>query len=104
MLPPLELTEAERVTLQELADHRPYPDFRRRALGILALAKGQPFPWVAEILGVSLPTPYNWAKAWQAKGLMGLLGGHQGGAPVKLTAEWLDTAEAMARALQLGAN
>ncbi len=98
MLPSLELTEPERMTLQELADHHPYPDFRRRALGILALGKGHPFAVVADILGVTLPTPYNWAKAWNAKGLAGLLDGHQGGAPAKLTAELLDTAEAIARA------
>ena len=38
MLPPLELTEAECLTFQELAAHHPYPDFRRRSLGMLALA------------------------------------------------------------------
>jgi transposase len=98
MLPPLTLTEPETITLQELADHHLYPDFRRRALGILALGKGHPFAVVADILGVALPTPYNWAKAWNAKGLVGLLDGHQGGAPAKLTAALLDTAEAIARA------
>jgi len=98
MLPPLKLTEPESITLQELAEHHPYPDFRRRALGILALGRGHPFAVVADILGVTLPTPYNWAKAWHDKGLMGLLNGHQGGAPAKLTAALLDTAEAIARA------
>ncbi len=98
MLPPLELTEPESITLQEFADHHPYADFRRRALGILALGKGHPFAVVADILGVTLPTPYNWVKAWKAKGLVGLLDEHQGGAPAKLTAELLDTAEAVARA------
>lgn len=97
MLPPLKLTEAECITFQELADHHPYPDYRRRALGLLALAKGHPFPLVAEILGVTLPTPYNWLKAWNRHGLMGLLNGHQGGAPAKLTQELLDTAEQIAR-------
>lgn len=85
MLPPLKLTEAECLTFQELAEHHPYPDYRRRALGMLALSKGHPFPLVAEILGVSLPTPYNWLKAWHRHDLMGLLNGHKGGAPAKLT-------------------
>lgn len=94
----LNLTEAERTTLEELSAHHPYPDFRRRALGILALAKGHKPPVVADVLGVSLPTPYNWAKAWRTHGVMGLLTGHKGGAPVKLTAAMLDTAENIARA------
>lgn len=67
-------------------------------MGILALGKGHPFAVVADILGVTLPTPYNWVKAWKAKGLVGLLDGHHGGAPAKLTAALLDTAEAVARA------
>lgn len=86
------------MTLQELSEHHPYADFRRRALGILALGTGHPFPLVAQILGVTLPTPYNWLKAWHARGLVGLLNGHQGGAPAKLTAGLLDTAEQIARA------
>lgn len=98
MLPPLELTEPESVTLKELAEHHPFPDYRRRALGILALAKGHGFALVAEILGVTVQTAYNWAKAWRTLGLMGLLNGHQGGAPAKLTAALLDTAERIARA------
>ena len=97
MLPPLELTDPETLTLQELAEHHPYSDFRRRALGLLALAKGHSFSVVADILGVTLPTPYNWLKAWQRQGLMGLLNGHQGGAPSKLKPIWLDTAEGIAR-------
>ncbi|MFM8342246.1 MAG: transposase [Methylomonas sp.] len=97
MLPPFELSEPECITLQELAEHHPYPDFRRRALGLLALAKGHSFPVVADILGVTLPTPYNWAKAWRNQGVVGLLNGHQGGAPIKLRSEWLDTAERIAR-------
>lgn len=97
MLPLFELSEPECLTLQELAEHHPYPDFRRRALGLLALAKGHSFPVVADILGVTLPTPYNWAKAWRNQGLVGLLNGHQGGAPTKLRSEWLDTAERIAR-------
>ena len=97
MLPPLKLTEPECLTFQELAEHHPYADYRRRALGMLALSKGHPFPLVAEILGVSLPTPYNWLKAWHRHGLMGLLNGHRGGAPAKLTQGLVDTAEHIAR-------
>jgi transposase len=88
MLPPFELSEPESITLQELAEHHPYPDFRRRALGLLALHKGHSFALVADILGVSLPTPYNWVKAWRSQGLIGLLNGHQGGQPNSPTSGW----------------
>lgn len=98
MLPPLELNEAETVTLKEMARRHPYSDFRRRALGVLALAKGHRPGLVAEILGVTAQTVYNWARAWRTLGLSGLLRGHEGGAPVKLTADLLDEAERIARA------
>ena len=97
MLPPLELTEAECITFQELAEHHPYPDFRRRALGMLALEKATIFRWLQKYSGVSPATPYNWLRTWNKQGLMGLLNGHQGGAPAKLTKELIDTAEQIAR-------
>jgi transposase len=84
----LELTESERMTLQELSENHPYPDFRCRALGVLALTKGHQPPLVAEILGVTPQTVYNWAKAWRMLSLMS----HQG-TPVKLTSELMDAAE-----------
>ena len=74
-----------------------FPDFRRRALGMLALAKGHDFSLVAEILNVSPASPYNWLRAWKKQGLMELLSGHQGGAPAKLTQALIDTAEQIAR-------
>jgi len=71
MLPSIELTEPECITLQELAAHHPHADFRRRSLGLLALAKGHSFTVVADVLGVTLPTPYNWVRAWRNQGLIG---------------------------------
>ncbi|MGZ8161114.1 MAG: helix-turn-helix domain-containing protein, partial [Methylobacter sp.] len=64
----LELNAAERLTLQELSVHPRYADFRRRALGVLALAKGHPLPLVADILGVTPQTVYHWSKAWRTRG------------------------------------
>jgi len=65
MRKPLELAKTERLTLQELSEHHPYLDFRHRALG-------------------------EWP--WRNLDLTGMLKGHQGCAPVKLTPEQLDTA------------
>ncbi len=47
---------------------------------------------------VTTQTVYNWTKWWRKNGLVGLLGGVSGGAPARLTATYLDTAEAIARA------
>lgn len=67
----------------------------------MALAKGHAPTVVADILGVTEASVYNWKKHWRSVGLMGLLNGHKGGRPPKLTAELLDTAEAVARAAPL---
>jgi len=91
------LTREEMITLEEMAQHHPFADFRFRARGVLSLHAGLK-PWViAQVLGVSKQSVYNWAKWWREDGLVGLLGGHKGGAPVKLTSALLDTAEAIAR-------
>jgi transposase len=87
----IELNEAERLTLEELSQHHPFWDIRRRALGLLALAAGERASTVALVLGVTLQSPRNWKVWWRDVGLMGLLGGHQGGRPPKLTAELLIT-------------
>ena len=94
----IELNEAERLTLEELSRNPPFRDFRPRALGLLALSKGHGAKVVADILGVREQTVYNWKRGWREWGLMGLLNGHKGGRPSKLTVAMLDTAEAVARA------
>jgi transposase len=86
----IEVSEAERLTLQELSRNHPFPDFRRHALGVLALVNGHRPKVVADILRVTAQSVYNWEKRWQTLGLMGLLNGHTGGRPPKLTAELLD--------------
>jgi transposase len=65
---------------------------RRRALGLLALNSGRRVVDICEILRVSDQPEYNWAKGWREKGLVGILDGHKGGAPLKLTVEMLDAA------------
>ncbi len=92
---PLEAEEIE--TLEPLSKFHPYPDFRRRALGLLALNSGRRGVDICEILRVSDQPVYNGAKGWREKGLVGILEGHKGGAPVKLTVERLDAAAEIAR-------
>lgn len=91
------LTVEEVVTLEELSKHHHYADFRRRALGLLALNSGQAVADIAAFLRVSDQPIYNWAQGWRERGLVGILGGHKGGAPVKLTPEMLEVAADIAR-------
>ena len=93
----VQLTSEEIQTLDQLSKHHRYADFRRRALGLLALNEGRSVVEIAEILRVSDQPIYNWAKGWRERGLVGILDGHAGGAPVKLTAEMLDVAADIAR-------
>lgn len=93
----IELNEAERLTLEELSKHHPFWDVRRRALGLLAVAAGERVTTVATVLGVTLQSLRNWKVGWRDLGLMGLLGGHRGGRPSKLTADLLASAAEAAR-------
>mgnify|MGYP001765348111 FL=1 len=98
------LSEVEVQTLQEMSRHHRHADFRRRALGVLALNEGRSVEDISGVLRVTVPPVYKWARAWRERGLMGMLSGHVGGPPRKLTAELLDVAERIARqeALTLG--
>ena len=49
------LTPEEIETLSQLSKFHPYPDFRRRALGLLALNSGRSVVELVEILRVSDP-------------------------------------------------
>lgn len=91
------LTAEEVGTLEQLSNHHQYADFRRRALGLLALDAGHSVVEITEILHVSDQPVYNWARGWREKGIVGILDGHKGGPPVKLTADLLDAAAEIAR-------
>lgn len=81
------LTVDEAETLEDLSKHHRYGDFRRHALGLLALDAGHSVVEITEFLHVSDQPVYNWAKGWREKGLVGILDGHKGSPPVKLTAD-----------------
>jgi transposase len=90
------LDEEVRMTLEELASHHRHEDIRRRALGLLALGKGHGTTVVSDVLGVTSQSVRNWAQWWEGKGLVGILDGHKGGRPAKLTAEMLTTGKKLA--------
>ena len=98
------LDEHEVATLKEMAARHHHADFRRRALGLLALNRGYKVVQICDMLQVSDQPLYNWAKGWRDKGLVGILDGHKGGAPRKLTAQLLDQAALIAseQSLSLG--
>ena len=87
----LDLDEEDRMSLEELAAHHRYEDVRRRARGLLALEKGHRTTVVSDVLGVTSQSVRNWAQWWGERGLDGILIGHKGGRPAKLTAEMLET-------------
>ena len=87
----LNLDEESRMSLEEVAAHHRHEDTRRRARGLLALAKGHSTTVVSEVLGMTSQSVRNWARWWRESGLDGILVGHKGGRPAKLTAEMLET-------------
>ena len=87
----LNLDEEARMTLEELAVHHRHGDIRLRARGLLALAKGHGTTVVSDILNVTSQSVRNWAQWWEVDGIVGILDGHKGGRPAKLTAEMLET-------------
>ena len=90
------LTAEEVSTLEEMAAHHPYADFRPRALGLLALSEGTSVRDIAHFLRMSKQTIYQWSYDWQRAGLVGILGGHVGGRHPILTQAMIDTAVAAA--------
>jgi len=92
------LSAAEKETLIAMSRHHRFAGFRMRARGLLSLDEGVLPAVISQVLGVTVQSVYNWAKWWRKDGLVGILDGHKGGPPFKLTAELLDTAERIARA------
>lgn len=77
----VKLVKAEEITLQEMAINHRFKNTRRRATGLLMLARGDKPKVVCEALGVSDQAVYNWAHAWRIGGVCALTGGHNGGRP-----------------------
>ncbi|MGV7244877.1 helix-turn-helix domain-containing protein [Caballeronia sp. M23-90] len=88
----VELSEAEKKTLQQLSRYHPHADFRTRGLGLLLLDSGRRVHEAALELEVSDKSVYNWMHAWHDSGLCGLLVGHKGGRPRALSEAMIGTA------------
>ncbi|MPW15999.1 helix-turn-helix domain-containing protein, partial [Paraburkholderia sp. CNPSo 3157] len=72
----VELSEAEKITLQQLSINHKHRDIRTRAAGLLMLGRKIKPKAIAEQLGVSGQSVYNWSHAWRDSGVCGLTGGH----------------------------
>lgn len=94
----VELSEAEEITLQQLSINHKHRDTRTRAAGLLQLGRKVKAKVIAEQLGVSDQSVYNWAHAWRNSGVCGLLGGHNGGRPRALSEVVVAAALEVARA------
>lgn len=88
----LPLTAKELLELKKIARTHHFPDYRFKARGIIAINAELRPETIAEVLGVSRKTVYNWAKWWREDGFDGLLDGHKGGRPLKLTEELITCA------------
>jgi len=94
----VKLDKAEEITLQEMAINHRFKNSRRRATGLLMLARGDKPKIVCEALGVSDQAVYNWAHAWRLGGVCALMGGHNGGRPRALSDDVVEVALEIARA------
>src|SRR5579862_5886871 len=61
----IRLTPAQREALRTYLEAPPSTGFYRRAVALLALDEGQAVGTVAELLGVSRQSVYNWARAYR---------------------------------------
>lgn len=93
----LKLSPCECETLFQLSINHPWRDARLRASALLMLSKGEHPSAIGQQCGVSHQSIYNWRHAWEQDGLVGLISGHAGGRPKKLSEAWLTTVCELAR-------
>nr|WP_310144395.1 helix-turn-helix domain-containing protein [Burkholderia ambifaria] len=86
------LTDVEKLTLEQLGVNHRHRDIRTYAAVLVLMSNGLSAPKAADRLGVSVQSPYNWVRAWQVDGVVGLLGGHGAGRPRALSEAMITTA------------
>lgn len=92
----LTLNTSEKELLLRMSIDHEWRDVRVRAAALLQLAGGEHPNTIAEKLGVSHQSIYNWRRAWEERGMAGLIIGHKGGRPPALPAAMAETAVAVA--------
>ncbi|WP_262420170.1 helix-turn-helix domain-containing protein [Paraburkholderia sp. 31.1] len=85
------------MTLQQLSINHRHRDTRTRAAGLLMLGRRIKPRIIAEQLGVSGQSVYNWSHAWRESGVCGLMSHHNGGRPPALSDAMITTALEVAR-------
>lgn len=78
-----QLTEEGLREIVEAIKHAKQAEVRQRAMGLRLLHEGKSPKEVAEFLGVSQPTVYDWHHRWQRQGLEGLANRPKPGRPTK---------------------
>ena len=84
----IRLTASQRRQLSSRLRATDYASYGRRLMAVLALDEGEPVSEVAERLGVTRQTVYNWARAFETGGGAVALEDHyRGGRPTAWTKE-----------------
>ena len=77
----------------EAIKHDKRAEVRHRAMGLRLLHEGKSPKEVAEFLGVSQPTVYDWHHRWQKEGVEGLANRPKSGRPTKATDSYVKQLE-----------
>jgi transposase len=88
----VQLTSAQRRQLQEQLREAEDARYHRRLLALLALDEGDAVAEVAERLGVTRQSIYNWARLYEAEGSAAALQDHYGGGRPSV---WTDERQAL---------
>ncbi len=81
------MTTEEFLVLDDVIRHHQLGEYRFKARGIIALNAELKLRTIADVLGMSEKTVYNWAKWWRENGFDDLFDRHKGGRPAALTTE-----------------
>ena len=82
-----ELTEEEKITLENMQSNHPTSIVRKRGHSILLSSEGYSIPNITKILGVCRQSVSNWLKLWDCIGIIGLTEKPKSGRPRKLSVQ-----------------